>query len=78
MKKKEVKIVFYKDKNQYAVMITDHKGEWGLCSLYSTFDNDGKVIEGKHDGLALMSENIVWEINKCMTLGWKFIGIERK
>lgn len=77
MKEKQFKVVFVNESNTYELWFTDHKGEWLQSCIYSTFTIDGKVIESQCDGSAMINENILWEMNKLINLGYKFIGIEK-
>lgn len=74
---KQFKVVFVKEGNAYELWFTDHKGEWLQSYIYNTFTIDGKAIESRYDGSAMINENILWEINKLINLGYKFIGIEK-
>lgn len=77
MNKKQFKVVFRAKTNTYELWFINLEGEWVQSSIYSTFDLDGNVIEDKYSGTALINENILWEINKLVDLGYKFIGIEK-
>ena len=76
--KKVFKVVFVAETNQYEVWFTDHTGEFVMSSFYSTFTKEGEVIDSSCDGVAFISESILWEINRLTDLGYKFVGIERK
>ena len=76
--KKKFKIIFVAAANSYGVWFTDHTGEYDASTIYYTFKKDGTPIEGATDETALISENIIWEINKLIGLGYKFEGVERK
>lgn len=75
---KKFKVVFLKERNQYEVWFTDHTGEFVMSSFYSTFTNEGEVIDSSCDGVAFISESILWEINRLTDLGYKFVGIEER
>lgn len=75
--KKQFKVVFKNESSTYELWFTDHKGEWTKSVIYYTFDNDLKVIESQYDGPAVISESILWEMNKLINLGYKFIGIQK-
>lgn len=79
MKKKQFKLVFVIDNNTYELWFKDYKNEWVQSIIYSTFafDEDGDVIVSKYDGVAMINENVLWEMNKLINLGYEFIGIER-
>lgn len=77
MKKKLFKVVFKSQTNSYELWFTDHKGEWVESFIYNTFTIDGKAIESEYDDQAMISENALWEMNKLINYGYKFIGIER-
>lgn len=77
MKKKQFKFVFVSDNNTYELWFTDHKNEWHLSYIYSAFTLDGDVIESKYDGSGMINENLLWEMDKLINLGYDFIGIER-
>lgn len=77
MNKKQFKFVFVSDNNTYELWFTDHKNEWYLSYIYSTFTLDGDVIESKYDGSGMINENLLWEMEKLINLGYDFIGIER-
>ena len=77
MKKKQFKVVFVSNNNTYELWLIDHKGEWVLSYLYSTFTLNGDVINSKYDGSGMINENILWEMNRLINLGYEFIGIER-
>ena len=77
MKKKQFKLVFVSDNNTYELWFTDHTQECVQSHFYNTFTLDGDVIESKYDGSAMINENILWEMNKLINLGYEFIGIER-
>ena len=79
MKKKQFKLVFVIDNNTYELWFKDYKNEWVQSIIYSTFtlDGDGDVIVSKYDGPAMINENVLWEMNKLINLGYEFIGIER-
>lgn len=72
---KKFKVVFKSKTNSYELWFTDHKDEWVESIIYHTFTTDGKVIESQYDGSAMINENILWEINKMVNLGYKFLGI---
>lgn len=76
--KKVFKVVFVAETNQYEVWFTDHTGEFVMSSFYSTFTKEGEVIDSSCDGVAFISENILWEINRLTDLGYKFVGIEER
>ena len=77
----QFKIVFIPDTTTYELWITDDEGEWGLSHMFTnrfeTFTNDGNMIDNKHEDWAMVSEQILWEIDKLSYLGYEFIGIER-
>ena len=75
--KKQFKVVFKNENNTYELWFTDHKDEWVRTITYCTFDTDLNVIESQHDGPAFISENILWEMNQLIKLGYKFIGIQK-
>ena len=75
--KKQFKVVFKNESNTYEIWFTDHKGEWVKSIIYYTFTKDGKVIESQYDGNALIDEFVLWEMNRLINLGYKFIGIEK-
>lgn len=75
--KKQFKLVFKSKSNTYEIWFTDHKGEWVESIIYYTFTKDGKVIESQYDGNALIDEFVLWEMNRLINLGYKFIGIEK-
>lgn len=77
MKKKQFKLVFVIDNNTYELWFKDYKNEWVQSIIYSTFTLDGDVIVSKCDGPAMINENVLWEMNKLINLGYEFIGIER-
>ena len=77
-KQKKFKVVFDRNTNQYDIWFTDHTGEMQFSVAYSTFTKKGEMIDGSYDGTALISENVLWEINHLTDLGYKFVGIERK
>ena len=77
MKKKQFKLVFVSDNNTYELWFTDHTQEWVQSHIYNTFTLDGDVIESKYDGSTMINENVLWEMNKLINLGYEFIGIER-
>ena len=77
-KQKQFKVVFVQNTNQYEMWFTDHTGEMQFSVTYSTFTKKGDLIDCPCDDTALISENILWEINKLTDLGYKFVGIERK
>ena len=77
MKEKLFKVVFKSQMNSYELWFTDYKGEWCLSAIYSTFTIDGDAIESEYDEQAMINENVLWEMNKLIKLGYKFIGIER-
>ena len=76
--KKVFKVVFVAETNQYEVQFTDHTGEFVMSSFYSTFTKEGEVIDSSCDGVAFISESILWEINRLTDLGYKFVGIEER
>lgn len=76
--KKVFKVVFVAETNQYEVWFTDHTGEFVMSSFYSTFTNEGEVIDSSCDDVAFISESILWEINRLTDLGYKFVGIEER
>lgn len=76
--KKVFKVVFVAETNQYEVWFTDHTGEFVMSSSYSTFTKSGEVFDSSCDGVALISENILWEFNKLVDLGYKFVGIDKR
>lgn len=76
--KKVFKVVFVAETNQYEVWFTDHTGEFVMSSFYSTFTKEGEVIDSSCDGVAFISESILWEINRLTDLGYKFVGIEER
>lgn len=75
--RKQFKVVFKNESSTYELWFTDHKNEWVKSVIYYTFDNDLKVIESQYDGPAVISESILWEMNKFINLGYKFIGIQK-
>ena len=75
--KKQFKVVFRNESSTYELWFTDNKNEWVKSVIYYTFDNDLKVIESRYDGPAVISESILWEMNKFINLGYKFIGIQK-
>ena len=77
-KQKQFKVVFVQNTNQYEIWFTDHTGEFVMSMMYSTFTKKGEMIGGSYDGTALISENILWEINHLTDLGYKFVGIEKR
>ena len=77
-KQKQFKVVFVQNTNQYEIWFTDHTGEFVMSMMYSTFTKKGEVINSSCDDVAFISENILWEFNKLVNLGYKFVGIERK
>lgn len=77
-KQKKFKVVFDKNTNQYDIWFTDHTGEMQFSVAYSTFTKKGDLIECSCDDVAFISETILWEINRLIDLGYKFVGIERK
>ena len=72
------KIVFDVTYNRYEIWFTDHTGEFVMSSFYSTFTKEGEVIDSSCDGVAFISESILWEINRLTDLGYKFVGIEER
>ena len=77
-KQKKFKIVFIKNTNHYEIWSTDHTGEFDLSTIYYTFTKTGEIIDDSYDNTALISENILWEINHLIDLGYKFVGIEKR
>lgn len=75
--KKQFKVVFRNESNTYELWFTDHKCEWVRSITYCTFDTELNVIENHHDGPSFISENILWEMNQLINLGYKFIGMEK-
>ena len=75
--KKQFKVVFKNESNTYEIWFKDHKDEWVESIIYYTFTKDGKVIESQYDGTAMITENVLWEMNKLINLGYEFIGIEK-
>lgn len=74
-KKKQFKIVFTKESNTYAVQFIDNKGEWATSVTYSTFDMDGKLVQGPQP-VGLLNEDIIWDIQQLAWLGYEFLGVE--
>ena len=77
-KQKQFKVVFVQNTNQYEVWFTDHTGEMQFSVAYSTFTKKGDLIDSSCDDVAFISENILWEFNKLVNLGYKFVGIEKR
>ena len=77
-RKKLFKIVFIESNNTYEVWFTDHTGNFDLGTIYATFTREGKEIYNKYDDVAFINENIIWEINKLIDFGYKFVGIEKR
>ena len=75
--KKQFKVVFRHENNTYELWFTDHKGEWVESDTYYTFKRDGGAIENDYNGLAMINESIMWELNNFIELGYKFLGIEK-
>lgn len=75
--KKQFKVVFRNESNTYELWFTDRKGEWVRTITYYTFDTELNVIENQHDEPSFISENILWEMNQLINLGYKFIGMEK-
>lgn len=79
----QFKIVFIPDTNTYELWITDDEGEWGLSYMFTnsfkTFTKDGNIIDidSERKDWGMVSEQILWEIDKLSYLGYEFIGIER-
>lgn len=77
----QFKIVFIPDTNTYELWITDDEGEWGLSytltNSFKTFTKDGNIIDSERKDWGMVSEQILWEIDKLSHLGYEFIGIER-
>ena len=77
----QFKIVFLPDTNTYELWITDDEGEWGLSytfnNSFKTFTKDGNIIDSERKDWGMVSEQILWEIDKLSYLGYEFIGIER-
>ena len=76
--KKLCKVVFVEKTNTYELWFTDHTGKFDLGAMYATFTKEGDMIDYQYNDVALISENIMWEINKLVDLGYKFLGIERR
>ena len=76
-KKKKFKIVFLPDTNTYELWIIDHNGEWGLSHMFRTFTKDGNIIDNERKDWGMVSEQILWEMDKLNFLGYEFIGIEK-
>ena len=76
-KKKQFKIVFLPDTNTYELWITNDEGEWCLSHMFRTFTNDGDIIDSECSHWCMVSEQIIWEMDKLNFLGYEFIGIER-
>lgn len=78
MTEKQFKLIFVKENNSYELWLTDHNGEWAQSVIYNTFTRDGNVIEGQHDGSALITENILWEMNRLISLGYKLVKMSSR
>lgn len=76
MKGKRFKVVFKSQMNSYELWFTDNEGEWVKSIIYYTFAKDGNIIKSRYVGNALIDEFALWEMNKLINLGYKFIGIE--
>ena len=48
-----------------------------FTNRFETFTNDGNMIDSVHEDWGMVSEQILWEIDKLSYLGYEFIGIER-
>ncbi len=75
---KKFKVVFVKELNMYEIWSTDYTGEMDFSVSYATFTKEGELIHSPCDDAAFISEDILWEFNKLVNLGYEFVGIERK
>ena len=63
------KFVFVSEYNNYQLWFTDCKGEWKQGVTYFT-------TLCAPDRPGMITEMVLWNMNKYVNLGYKFIGIE--